>query len=329
MKAMRVTRQASAKVNLSLLVGPTRSDGYHELFTVFAPIHLFDELSFALSLGQATSWKRPTAGMSGASGRISLTGPGLNDPGLEGEDNLAVRALRALEALSGRCISGEVALSKGIPVGAGLGGGSSDAACALMVGVSLLAQKGKVEVDDETLWGLASRLGADVPFFLQHGAALARGIGDHLERLELPPIDLVMVLPSASLSTPSVYAAYDRLTGTADPATFAARSERLEMVWRQMAESWESGDLCEDEVAGAVCALLVNDLEEASFSLMPELLDIKKAILEAGALGALMSGSGPTLFGVCRSSADSAVVASRLEARGYAARPLTTITSPV
>ena len=313
---MHLSTRAPAKVNLSLLVGPRRADGYHELFSVFAPLDLHDRLSFTLSLGAAA--QRP--------GVLTLDCPAL-DAGAAASDperNLAVRALRALEGAAGRAISGSVRIEKDIPVGAGMGGGSSDAAAALLAGARLLAEEGGAAPAPEVLHSLAVSLGADVPFFLGQGAAVGRGIGDLLQPISLPPIPLVIVLPAEPLSTPVVYAAFDRLAASEDISGFAARTLTAEEAWREMARDWEGGD--RDGAAAAeavvrVVALLRNDLEAASFTLLPHLPEAKQAILDAGALGALMSGSGPTLFGVCRSAEEAEDACRLLVARGYAARP--------
>ncbi len=311
---MIVTERAPAKINLALLVGPLRPDDYHELFTVFTPVPLYDELTFSLSL----------ASSDGDAGDLVV-----ECPDLQPDDDLVLRALRALEEAVERRFVGRVEMQKGIPIGAGLGGGSSDAALALSVGARLLAEEGGVEVDGDMLRGLARSLGADVPFFLQAGAAFARGIGDRLERVELPPVPVVMVLPSASLSTASVYAAYDRSVPSADPVAFAARVQRREAEWRELTDAWKEGRLAEGEVPAAVGSMLENDLETASFSLMPELADVKQAILGAGALGAVMSGSGPALFGICSSSTKAAEMSGRMEARGYAVRSMSTVIRPM
>ena len=153
-------------MNLSLLVGPRRGDGYHELFSVFAPLELHDRLSFNLSLGAAA--QRP--------GELSLDCPVL-DAGMAASDperNLAIRALRAIEGAAGRAISGSVRIEKNIPVGAGLGGGSSDAAAALLAGARLLAEEEGMTPAPEVLHSLAVSLGADVPFFLGRSGAVGR-----------------------------------------------------------------------------------------------------------------------------------------------------------
>lgn len=294
---MRITAKAPAKLNLSLLVGPRRADGYHELFTVFVPIDLHDELSFFLALTEG-----------------GLT---VSCEGVDGDDNLVARALHALAEASGRPISGEVVVRKGIPVGAGLGGGSSDAALALRVGARLLAEDEGMEIESERLHGLAARLGADVPFFLGDGPALARGIGERLEPFALPVLPVVLVMSTDTLSTPSVYRTFDKVAPTETMEEFSIRAHACERDWRA----------CARQCGGRVAELLRNDLEQASFSLLPHLVEDKRALVEAGALGALMSGSGPTLFGLCRSAEAAQTAAQRLAARGYTARAASTLLS--
>jgi 4-diphosphocytidyl-2-C-methyl-D-erythritol kinase len=301
---MHVREEAPAKINLSLLVGPLRVDGYHEVLSVFTPIDLRDELEFSLTLGPAKD--RP--------GRIHLA-----YPGMDGEQNLVVRALRAVERASGRSIGGEVTVRKCVPVGAGLGGGSADAAVALRVAYKLLQEDAGVSLGTEVLRRLARSLGADVPFFLEGRPAIGRGIGDQLETVTLPPLDLVLVLSEKHLATPAVYAAFDRRVAPEPMEVFASRSSRAESKWRKLAAVWEGGGADAVRSARSVSRLLHNDLEAASFWFMPELAEAKRAVVAEGALGASMSGSGPTLFGVCASRGEAELARKRLEHRGYRA----------
>ena len=200
---------APGKVNLSLLVGPRRADGYHELFTVFYPLGLADRLTFTLEA-------RPPGGAA-----LDLR---VVCPGIDQEDNLVTRALRALEAASGWRLGGEVLVEKGLPVAGGVGGGSSDAAQALLAGARVLTAAGGPAFEAAALHALAARLGADVPFFLDPRPALARGVGERLELLPLPPLPLVLVTGEAGLSTAAVYRAFDD-GGAGEPdAAFAERS---------------------------------------------------------------------------------------------------------
>ena len=307
---MKILKKAPGKVNLSLLVGPRRPDGYHHLFTVFLAVELYDELEFSLSLEQGGA--KP--------GAIEL-----ECPGLDGEDNLVLRALHGMERLSGQVISGHVVIRKGIPVGAGMGGGSSDAAAALSAAAELLRAEADIRVDGDRLLELARSLGADVPFFVgamgrPGAAAIALGIGDELRPIELPPVRLVIVLPDNQLATKDVYAAFDTVAPPERSEEFTSRAVRAEAEWLAVAAQ-------SDREGGAargmerVAALMDNDLEKASFSLTPNLAGIKRDILQAGASAALMSGSGPTMFGIAPSDrVEAEKVVGRLRAEGYSLR---------
>lgn len=316
---MHVVIEAPAKVNLCLLVGPRRPDGYHELFSVFAPVDLSDRLEFRLVLG-------PTDG-AGAQGHIRL-----DCPGMDGEDNLVMRALRLVERMGGRPITGVVRLDKEIPVGAGMGGGSSDAAAALRAAARLFAEEGGIALDGATLHGLARSLGADVPFFLEGRPAIGKGIGDALEPLCLPSLALVLLLPEEHLSTADVYAAFDRLPARDGGPDFSSRCAAEEERWKALSDRYQSkgGQALRPTVAASgivreIAASLHNDLERASLAILPELASRRQALLDEGAVGALMSGSGPTFFGVCSSSEHAEEVAGRVAARGHRTKVVNTM----
>ncbi len=245
---------APAKLNLHLRVICRRPDGYHDIATLMQKIDLSDTLTF-----------RPRHG------GVMLRCPGF--PQLENEDNLVFRAVKALFAVTG-CSSGvEIVLQKRIPLGAGLGGGSSDAATTLVTLNEILG----LGMTTEGLMRIAARLGADVPFFLYGNRAWAFGIGDLLEPVVgLPPLWFVLVNPGFELSTRQVYEGLNlRLTKKAIHYSIPQLSSMSDVI--------ES---------------LYNDLEKVSFALHPALRELKEKVVEAGALGALMSGSGPTIYGV-------------------------------
>lgn len=332
---MRLTAHTPAKVNLTLLVGPRRADGYHELFSVFAPIDLCDELEFDLAVAPAPApgsdgdLSGPAEGAAppGRDGGVAdAGGVAVSCPGIDAADNLVARALRALAEAAGRGIVGEVKVRKAIPVGAGLGGGSSDAALALRAGAELLAREAGIDVAAAQLGRIAAALGADVPFFLAEGPAMARGIGERLEPTTLPPLHLVLVPPTEPLSTPLVYRTFDEVAAPETRDGFDERTGAAEGAWREMASAWVVGGRSGPRWAESVATLLENDLERASFVLRPELVEVKQAVREAGAAGALMSGSGPTMFGVCVSARAAEEAARRLGARGFAARATVTLT---
>ncbi len=310
---MVVRQKAPAKVNLSLLVGPVGGDGYHPLFTVFVPIALHDDLVFELAV-------RPPG-----SGPCPLE---VACAGVSPADNLVTRALRALETETGWTFSGSVSVTKGIPTGAGLGGGSSDGACALAVGARIIAEAGGPRLDRASLASLAVRLGADVPFFLQPRPALATGVGERLEPVDLPELPLVIVSPREVLSTADVYRTYDRVAPAEPSDAFLARSEAEAAAWRSLCSDGAARRIGRADLLRRIGAQLSNDLEIASMRLLP-VLEIRKAALRRhGVLEALMSGSGPTVFGLCPSFASASRIAAALTAEGTPALAVRSASSP-
>jgi 4-diphosphocytidyl-2-C-methyl-D-erythritol kinase len=252
--------QASAKVNLALEVLGKRSDGYHELSTVMHAIDLCDRLTLE------------------AAPEISFRS---DDPGLPADEgNLVVRAAELLRREAGVDAGARIGLAKRIPVAAGLGGGSSDAAAALL-GLNRLW---RLRWPRARLVDLAVRLGMDVPFFLGSGPALGTGRGERLEPLASPAgYALVLVNPRVALPTREVYG-------------------RVPAGWRS--EPTGTARLLEalrTKNAARVAAALTNDLERVVEPILPVIGRIKAALVAAGALAALMSGSGPTVFGLARS----------------------------
>ena len=163
---------------------------------------------------------------------------------------------------------------------------------------------------------LAARLGADVPFFLDPRPALARGVGERLETLPLPPLPLVLVTSDAGLSTAAVYRAFDGRTAEETDASFAERAALAERSWRELSAAWSAGDLNEEAVVRQVAALLQNDLAAPSQRLAPPLVSTAQRLQEAGARAVQVSGSGPTLFGVFASDAAAGQAAAALRVQG-------------
>jgi len=250
---------AAAKVNLALEVLGRRDDGYHEIATVMQAVDLSDRLVLedadVLEL-RTTARDVPTDGT-----------------------NLALRAARVLREVAGSSRGARITLEKRIPVAAGLGGGSTDAA-AVLVGLS-------------RLWGLrwptarlaevGVTLGMDVPFFLHGGAALGTGRGDRLEPLPGCALGLVLVNPGVGASTAEIY-------GGVVPTMYSDGGRA-----RRMAAALRSRQ------PGRVAANLGNALERVAAPRHPEVEQMEAALLAAGALGASMSGSGLTVLGVARS----------------------------
>ncbi len=256
-----------AKVNLYLKVVGRRPDGYHDLITVMQALTLADELTITRQGGD-----------------IHLECDRLDLPLDEG--NLAVRAARAFQEASGQRFGVHLRLAKHIPVAAGLGGGSSDAAGVLR-GLNRLLN---APLSFSQLTAVARRLGADVPFFLLDGPALGQGIGDLLTPITLPPLWYVLLNPGFAVATAAVYA------GLQPP--FAAPSQtQVEEMLQAPPATW-----------------LHNDLEVVTLRQHPELTAYKEALRQQGAQGVLMSGSGPTLFGIFADEVSAVQAASRLRA---------------
>lgn len=248
----------AAKVNLVLEVLGKRDDGYHELITVMQAVDLSDRITLEDADGLEL---RSRSADVPADGR-----------------NLALRAARALRDASGTSRGARITLDKRIPVAAGLGGGSSDAAAVLLGLNRLWRLRWPVERLDE----VATTLGMDVPFFLRGGAARASGRGERIEPLQSRALGLVLVNPRFPVSTAEMYA---RVT----PAMYSDGRHA-----KTLAEQLRRGP-------ARVAASLYNGLEAAAIAAYPPIGRVRMALLAAGALGALMSGSGPTVFGIARS----------------------------
>jgi len=250
----RIKLQAPAKINYLLEVLRKRPDNYHDLRMVMQRIALSDEIEISLS---------DTPGI-----RVYCDHADVPD----GPANIAWRAADALLAMTSNSAGIDIFIVKKIPMAAGLGGGSSDAATVLMGLNDLL----NLKLTDEKLMSVGVKLGADVPFFIFKKTALAEGIGDRLSAVEgLPPVWLVLVNPNIHVSTAWVYKNL-QLTKKVDADKLLKFSDRVEDV----------------------CSLLSNDLESVTIGRFPVIREIKDALLANGAQGVLMSGSGPTVFGV-------------------------------
>lgn len=295
---MQVVKKTPAKVNLSLLVGPKDQEGFHELFTVFAPVDVYDQIDIVLEA-------RPAGG-----GPVELK---VKCRAAEGESNLAAKALRALEEKSGWVFHGRIDIEKHIPVGAGLGGGSSDAGAALLAGVQALTEAGGPAPDHDGQVALARTVGADVAFFLDPRPAIGRGIGEILEPIELPQLALVLVLSARHLSTERVYKAFDETQFLGNRSVFDYRAGEVEKRWRQVGS------------AEQVARLMENDLEKTVYGLIPTILTDRELVTREGALAALVSGSGPTLVGLCASAEKAQELVERMKVRGFQAQAVSIV----
>jgi 4-diphosphocytidyl-2-C-methyl-D-erythritol kinase len=258
-KRRRVVLDAGAKVNLALEILGKREDSYHEIATVMQAVDLSDRVT----LDEADALELRT-----------------NDPALPvDETNLAMRAARALGKAAGVDRGVRITIDKRIPIAAGLGGGSTDAA-AVLIGLDRLW---KLRWPVARLADVAVELGMDVPFFLRGGAALATGRGEKLEAMDGLSVALVLVNPGFGVSTAEAYRAVT-------PAMYTDGRRAREMAAAVKTRSRAS-----------VARSLYNALERAVVPEHAEIGRIVAALSAAGALGALMSGSGATVFGIARS----------------------------
>jgi 4-diphosphocytidyl-2-C-methyl-D-erythritol kinase len=287
-----------SKVNLFLAVRGLRPDGYHELVTVLQTVSIHDTVLARLD-GAARTAQHPSARRF-----MELAFTLEASPGVPADaDNLAVRAARQLMGLVGVGTAERhgdrdqpvpvtrLHLTKRIPVAAGMAGGSADAAAALIA----LNHLWGTELDRDELRDLAAELGADVPFCVGGGTALATGTGTATAQVLTRGIyHWVVGITDTPMSTPEVYRTYDEV-GTASEAEPDAVLQAL-----------RTGD------AEALGAALHNDLQVAAFHLRPALRDARDQLLEEGALGALVSGSGPTVVGLAGSAQDAVRLADRV-----------------
>ena len=306
MTVTSVTVQAPAKINLQLAVGPLRPDGYHGLVTVFHAVSLFDEVTVT----------------SAAADSVRVTGEGA---GLVPEDggNLALRAVRVLRkavTLRGKTSGAHAAantggvavtIAKRIPVAGGMAGGSADAAAALVACNELWG----TGLSREELCALAGDVGSDVAFAVMGGTAIGEGRGERLTPAPVAPATCrwVIALADGHLSTPTVFRELDRQRKdqqVPDPELSATLIAAL-----------SAGD------PAKLGAALSNDLQEPALTLFPVLRKTLDAGKEAGALGALVSGSGPTCFFLAGSAAAATTLAVALSTAGVC-RSVTTATGP-
>ena len=262
-----------AKINLALAVLGKRTDGYHEIQTILQTIDLHDDLEFRLSTD------------------LRLKCMGLE--GLHTEDNLVWRAALGLKNMLGETRGAEILLRKRIPVGAGLGGGSSNAASTLL-GLCRLWTR---ELSSHELVSLARTLGSDVPFFLQGGTALGSGRGDEIQRLdELSCASLVVIFPGFPVSTGDAY-----------------RSLSFELTSPLKANKIRA--FCDQMRSPTGCLTQIfNDFETSILPAYPAIREAKDFLNQLGATATLLSGSGSAVFGFFDDE-ESTLAASRLAGR--------------
>jgi 4-diphosphocytidyl-2-C-methyl-D-erythritol kinase len=277
-----VTVRAPGKINLHLMVGDLRDNGYHDLTTVFHAVSLLDEVTV-----------RNADVLS-----LEISGEGADQLPLD-ERNLAWQAAELMAEHVGRAPDVSISIDKSIPVAGGMGGGSADAA-AVLVALNSLWELGVPRRDLHTL---AAQLGSDVPFALHGGTALGTGRGEELATvLARNTFHWVLAFADGGLSTPKVFGELDRLREVGAPP----RLDDPEPVVAALA----SGD---PEQLGP---LLGNELQPAALSMKPVLRRVLRAGVEAGALAGIVSGSGPTCTFLCRSASSAVDVGTELSGAG-------------
>ena len=282
---MSVTASAPAKINLALIVGPRRTDGFHDLATIYQAVSMWDEV---------------TVEQSSAGSGLHLTISGPESFGVPATDaNLAAKAARAVAALADRPADFHITIKKDIPVAGGMAGGSADAAAALVATDRLLA----TNLTKTELTALAASLGSDVPFALLGGTAIGSGRGEVVApTLARGELHWVVALADEGLSTPDVFATLDDM-----------RSDAVippPVVPTALANALVSGDVT------AIAAALHNDMQTAAVSLRPSLQRTLAAGMDAGALASVVSGSGPTSLFLARDADHATDITVRLSGAG-------------
>ena len=245
--------ESPAKVNLRLEILNKRKDGYHELRTVFQKISLHDTLHFSLKKEKGIS--------------IATDHPNLP----VGKTNLVYQAAQSMLKASDYQGGVHIEIKKQIPLGAGLGGGSSNAATTLKALNQLL----KKSLSKRKLMEMGLKIGADVPFFIWEGAAIGSGIGEKLKKVTLPDLQYVLIYPNFEVSTRWAY------------QNFVLTNQRIHFNLHKFLKTPEG-----------ISSILFNHLEEVVSRKYPQIEVMKNNLLSRGALGALMTGSGPTVFGL-------------------------------
>lgn len=281
--------RAPGKINVYLGVGPRHDDGYHSLATVFQAVSLYEDVYASAAAGFTLE----------VDGEVDVSGVPLDDR------NLAMRAAKLLAQTAGVDAGVHLRIRKGVPVAGGMGGGSADAAAALVACDALWG----TELGAHRLHALAARLGADVPFALHGGIAVGAGRGDELTpALARGRFDWVLVLSEQGLSTPEVYGRLDQLR--AQEGAVADDPPMSLDVPLPVLHALRAGD------AHDLAPALLNDLEAAAVIDRPDLGATLIDGIRFGALGGLVSGSGPTIALLCESPEHARAVQDQLLGTG-------------
>jgi 4-diphosphocytidyl-2-C-methyl-D-erythritol kinase len=291
MPAKVAIADAPGKVNLFFKVGPLGEDGFHDVASLYLAVDLRETVTAQI----ATEYSVKVTGSLGDFQLLAVP---------TDESNLVVKVAKQVKAEAGSPDAVKIALGidKHVPVAGGMGGGSADAAAALVAVNELLG----ANLSPERLHELSAGLGSDVPFALAGGAAVGLGRGDQLTAVEgVAPIHLVLILDDQGLSTPAVYRRLDEL-----------RAERAEQVDEPTLPPQLLGVLHKSNPFD-LAELMHNDLEEAALSLRPDLRIKITTALQHGALRAMVSGSGPTVLALASSEAAAMQIARAMNELGY------------
>lgn len=282
-----IAKKAYGKVNLGLDIIGRRSDGYHLVKMIMQSLDLYDTLTF----------EKQESGID-----ITLAGEGGKGLSL-GEDNLIYKAAACIIERTDYKGGIRITLDKNIPIAAGMAGGSSDCAAALK-GVNELLEAG---LSEEELREIGVTLGADVPYCVMGGTTLSEGIGEELTRLTpLPECVFVVAKPLCSVSTAEAYGGYDRLVEMGRDIPHPDIDAQVKALM--------AGDL------EGVVSNFGNVLEYVTASLHPEIAELEKLMKESGAMNAMMSGSGPTVFGIYKDRVTAEESAEKIKKSGLAAQ---------
>lgn len=272
-KINRISLKAPAKINLFLEILGKRNDGYHEIETVMQEIDLVDNLQFEETQED-----------------VKLKCNDKNIP--SDENNLVCKAANLILNECGIKKGVLISLEKNIPVGAGLGGGSSDAAATLKA-LNLLW---KIGLNDAELMGFAAKLGSDIPFFIKGKTSLCSGRGEKITPIEVKnEMNYLIIFPHINISTTTIY-----------------RNLKIDLTKKIIDVSFFLNALKHHKVAG-ISKLLFNRLEEVIFSTYPDLLDVKMALGHFGFCGLSVSGSGSAFFGLCNDRHQAEAIKSKIE----------------
>ena len=314
---MTVTVRSFAKINLGLRIGAARTDGFHELLTVYQTIALHDVIRVTVGRGSGIE--------------IHCEDPRVPHDGSNTCFRIVEHAMSALRA-KGRII---VEIEKRLPVQGGLGGASANAVATLLA----LERALHKTLPSAERFRIAAEVGSDLPLFLVGGTVLGVGRGEQVYPLPgFPSMACVVVTPEVGVSTPRAFVDWDRLCGSSRKLTTPTAFDRMNELGRGLSawlsepyssapSSWSArGGQAENPLLWLVRAGIKNDFEEVVFPEYPELRDGKRALLRAGARYASLSGSGSTLYGLFASRQAASAAAHKLRRQGWAAQATATLT---